>query len=223
MLKCLYVQIKYWCYVTSVISHSRDIATATNATLYSSCFPSSSHCFIFHKVCCFLKTEKHCKREWNATLKKKREVQTHWFAWKFRFRDTFLPFPAWTPSSIKTPALTHYWIPILKAKTIFEASKDHKSTGYPAWMEIRRIKRLGALSLHYQGYKPKNYWLLNLWNLSLHRSIRIWKHNWVVRQKESSWVVTPCECHGYCSLGCVSNRRGMRLVESQFWGFFFLS
>lgn len=155
--------------------------------------------------------------------KKKREVQTHWFAWKFRFRDTFLPFPAWTPWSLKTPALTHYWIPILKAKTIFEASKDHKSTGYPAWMEIRRIKRLGALSLHYQGYKPKNYWLLNLWNLSLHRSIRIWKHNWVVWQKESSWVVTPCECHGYCSLGCVSNRRGMRLVESQFWGFFFLS
>lgn len=77
MVKCLYVQIKYWCYVTSVISHSRDIATATNATLYSSCFPSSSHCFIFHKVCCFLKTEKHCKREWNATLKKKKGKCKH--------------------------------------------------------------------------------------------------------------------------------------------------
>lgn len=112
---------------------------------------------------------------------------------------------------------------ILKAKMIFEVSKDQKIIDYPAWMEIRRIKRLSPLSLHYQGYKPKNYWLLNLWNLTLHQNIRMWKHNWVLWQKDSSWMVTACECHGYCFLCCVSNSTGMRLVESQILGFFFPS
>lgn len=104
---------------------------------------------------------------------------------------------------------------------IFEVSKDQKIIDYPAWMEIRRIKRLSPLSLHYQGYKPKNYWLLNLWNLTLHQNIRMWKHSWVLWQKDSSWMVTPCGCHGYCFLCCASNCTGMRLVEFQVLGFFF--
>lgn len=78
ILKCLYVQIKYWCYATSVISHIHNISTVTNATVYSSCFPSSSHCSTFHKFCFFWNTGKHC-RTVKCYIKKEKKVKSIWF------------------------------------------------------------------------------------------------------------------------------------------------
>lgn len=97
-------------------------------------------------------------------------------------------------------------IAILKAKMIFEVSKDKKSTGYPAWMEIKRIKRPGPLGLHHQGYEHQSYCLLNLPNLTLHQSIRMWRTQLSGVEKGTKlnghslwipWLLFPALCKQY--------------------------